>query len=157
MAGQVLAGSAVLNTANLDLAAVLACTVVVIAAAIGLYRPEICIERRRLLMNTVVAGLLAFPAVLVVTGSYRIGLSSHELLWLTKILLVWLVCMVVSRMIFTRVMRERWFVRRILVHRRLRGAAGALAALDRHRPRPALTSRCSPNRRSPNRGPVVRR
>jgi hypothetical protein len=47
VAGQVLAGSAVLNTANLDLAAVLACTVVVIAAAIGLYRPEICIERRR--------------------------------------------------------------------------------------------------------------
>jgi sugar transferase (PEP-CTERM system associated) len=115
VAGQVLVGSAVLNTANLDLAAVLACTVVVIAAAIGLYRPEICIERRRLLMNTVAAGLLAFPAVLVVTGSYRIGLSSHELLWLTKILLVWLVCMAASRMIFTRVMRERWFVRRILV------------------------------------------
>ena len=57
---------------------------------------------------------LAFPAVLVVSGSYRISLSSHELLWLTKILLVWLVCMVASRMIFTRVMRERWFVRRIL-------------------------------------------
>jgi sugar transferase (PEP-CTERM system associated) len=114
VAGQVTVGSAVLNAANLDLAAILACTVVVTAAAIGLYRPEICIERRRLLMNTVVAGLLAFPAVLVVSGSYRISLSSHELLWLTKILLVWLVCMVASRMIFTRVMRERWFVRRIL-------------------------------------------
>jgi sugar transferase (PEP-CTERM system associated) len=128
MAGRVAAGSAVLSTADLDLAAMLACTVVIIAAAIGLYRPEICIERRRLLMNTMVAGLLAFPAVLVVTGSYRIGLSSHELLWLTKILLVWLVCMVASRMIFTRVMRERWFVRRILV---IGGSEVGLARLRR--------------------------
>lgn len=98
-----------------DLAAVLACTVVITAAAIGLYRPEICIERRRLLVNTLVAGLLAFPAVLVVTGSFRIGLSSHAILWLTKVLAVWLVCMVASRTVFNRVMRERWFVRRILV------------------------------------------
>ena len=45
----------------------------VTAAAIGLYRPEICIERRRLLINTSVAGLLAFPAVLVVSGSFHIG------------------------------------------------------------------------------------
>ncbi len=127
-AGQVAVGSGVLNNANLDLAAILACTVVIIAAAIGLYRPEICIERRRLLMNTVVAGLLAFPAVLVVTGSYRIGLSSHEMLWLSKILLVWLVCMVASRMIFTRVMRERWFVRRILV---IGGSEVRLARLRR--------------------------
>jgi sugar transferase (PEP-CTERM system associated) len=123
---QVTAGSAVLNTTNL--AAVLACTVVVTAAAIGLYRPEICIERRRQLVNTVVAGLLAFPAVLVVTGSYRIGFSSHEVLWLTKILLVWLVCMIASRMIFTRVMRERWFVRRVLV---IGGSEARLARLRR--------------------------
>src|SRR5215469_10704791 len=105
--GHVATGAAVLSSANL--AAVLACTVVITAAAIGLYRPEICIERRRLLVNTMVAGLLAFPAVVVVTGTYRIGLSSHEFLWLTKILVVWLACMIASRMIFTHVMRERWF------------------------------------------------
>ena len=49
------------------------CTIVITAAAIGLYRPEICIERRRLLINTSVAGLLAFPAVLLVSGSFHIG------------------------------------------------------------------------------------
>ena len=108
------------------------------AAAIGLYRPEICIERRRLLINTVVAGLLAFPVVLVVTGSYRLSLSSHALLWSTKVLLAWLVCMVASRLIFTRVMRERWFVRRILFMGGTELAAGALPALDRHRPWPAV-------------------
>ena len=57
--------------------AVLALTIVCTAAAIGLYRPEICIERRRLLINAGVAGLLAFPAVLVVSGSFNIGLSRH--------------------------------------------------------------------------------
>lgn len=98
-----------------DLAALLACTVVLAAAAIGLYRPEICIERRRLLMNTVVAGVLAFPAVLVVSSCFDVGLSRYAILWLTKVLFAWLVCMVVSRLIFNRVMRERWFVRRVLV------------------------------------------
>jgi hypothetical protein len=98
-----------------DLAALLACTVVLTAAAIGLYRPEICIERRRLLMNTIVAGVLAFPAVLVVSSSFNVGMSRYAILWLTKVLFAWLVCMVVSRLIFNRVMRERWFVRRVLV------------------------------------------
>lgn len=101
------------DTANL--AALLACTVVLTAAAIGLYRPEICIERRRLLMNTAVAGLLAFPAVLLVSGTFNVGLSRYAILWLTKVLFAWLVCMVASRLIFNRVMRERWFVRRVLV------------------------------------------
>ena len=135
----------------------LACTVVITAAAIGLYRPEICIERRRLLINTMVAGLLAFPAVLVVTGSFNIGLSRHALLWLTKVLLVWLVCMVASRMIFNRVMRERWFVRRILVHRRSEAAARPLAAVDRHWPRPAVRAgvRRTTGRRTGRRWHVV--
>lgn len=98
-----------------SLAILLSCTVVLTAAAIGLYRPEICIERRRLLINTGVAGLLAFPAVLVVSGSFNVGLSPYAILWLTKVLFAWLACMVASRVIFNRVMRERWFVRRILV------------------------------------------
>jgi sugar transferase (PEP-CTERM system associated) len=85
------------------------------AAAIGLYRPEICIERRRLLINAGVAGLLAFPAVLVVSGSFSIGLSRHAVLLLSKVVVVWLVCILTSRLIFSRIMRERWFIRRILV------------------------------------------
>jgi len=98
-----------------NLAAVLACTIVITAAAIGLYRPEICVERRRLLVNAGIAGLLAFPAALVVSGSFNVDLSRHAILWLSKVLLVWLVCILASRLIFNRIMRERWFVRRILV------------------------------------------
>ena len=97
------------------LAAVLAVTIVVTAAAIGLYRPEICVERRRLLLNTSVAGILAFPAVLIVSGSFNIGLSRYTVLWLTKVLIMWLICILASRFVFNSVMRDRWFVRRILV------------------------------------------
>jgi sugar transferase (PEP-CTERM system associated) len=100
---------------GVNLAAILALTVVVTAAAIGLYRPEICVERRRLLINTGVAGILAFPAVLLVSGTYHIGLSAHTVLWLAKVLVVWLACILASRLIFNHVMRDRWFVRRILV------------------------------------------
>jgi sugar transferase (PEP-CTERM system associated) len=107
------AHAATLETANL--AAVLALTIVCTAAAIGLYRPEICIERRRLLINAGVAGLLAFPAVLVVSGSFNLGLSRHAVVVLSKVLVVWLVCIITSRLIFNRIMRERWFIRRILV------------------------------------------
>ena len=100
---------------TVTLAAVLALTIGCTAAAIGLYRREICIERRRLLINAGVAGILAFPAVLVVTGSFHIGLSRHAVVLLTKVLVVWLVCIVASRVIFNRIMRDRWFIRRILV------------------------------------------
>ena len=102
-------------SAVINLAAVVACTIVLTAATIGLYRPEICVERRRLLLNTGVAGLLAFPAVLVVIGSFHVDLSGHAVLWLGKALLIWLICIMASRLIFSRIMRERWFIRRILV------------------------------------------
>jgi sugar transferase (PEP-CTERM system associated) len=110
-----------------SLAALLSSTGVLIAAAIGLYRPEICIERRRLLSNASIAGLLAFPAVVVVSGSFNVGLSHYAILWLTKVMLAWLACMVTSRVIFNRIMRERWFVRRILVL----GSGPHLARIER--------------------------
>jgi sugar transferase (PEP-CTERM system associated) len=106
------------HAASLDivnLAAVLAITVVLTAAAIGLYRPEICVERRRLLVNAGVAGILAFPVVLVVSGTFDIGWSRHSVVLFTKVLVVWLITILVSRVVFTRIMRERWFIRRILV------------------------------------------
>ena len=107
------AQTASLGTANL--AAVLALTIMLTAAAIGLYRPEICIERRRLLINAGVACLLAFPIVLLVNGSFNIGLPHHAVLLMSKVLLVWLVCILASRVIFSHIMRERWFIKRILV------------------------------------------
>jgi sugar transferase (PEP-CTERM system associated) len=102
-----------LDSANL--AGVLTLTVACTAAAIGLYRPEICTERRRLLANAALAGILALPPVLVVSGSIHTALSPHTVMLSGKLLLVWLGCIMATRTVFNRIMRERWFVRRILV------------------------------------------
>lgn len=109
------AGMAAAPPDSADLAAVLALTVAGTAAAIGLYRPEMCLERRRLLVNAALAGVLALPAVLLVSGGFHIVLSPHAVVLFAKVLLVWLGCIVATRTLFNRIMRERWFVRRILV------------------------------------------
>jgi sugar transferase (PEP-CTERM system associated) len=100
----------------INLAAVLAFTIAAIAITIGLYRPEICLEARRLVINAAVAGIVAFPAVLLVSDGFHIGLSRYVVLWLAAVLFIWLACILVTRLIFSRVMRERWFVRRIVVY-----------------------------------------
>ena len=99
----------------IDLAAVLAFTIAGTAITIGLYRPDICQERRRLVINAAIAGIVAFPAVLLVSGGFHIGISQYSVLWLAAVLLIWLACILVTRLIFRRIMRERWFVRQILV------------------------------------------
>ena len=99
----------------IDLAAVLAFTIAGAAISIGLYRPEICLERRRLVTNAAIASVIAFPAILLVSGGFHVGISRFTVLLLVTILLIWVACILVSRLIFSRVMRERWFVRPVLV------------------------------------------
>jgi sugar transferase (PEP-CTERM system associated) len=108
-------GTTTLAPDCIDLAAVLAFTIAAIAITIGLYRPEICLEARRLVINAAVAGVIAFPAILLVSDRFHIGLSRYTVLWLAAVLLGWLACILVTRLIFSRVMRERWFVRHVLV------------------------------------------
>lgn len=110
-----------------NLAAVLAVTVACTTAAIGLYRAEIGGERRRLLVNAALAGILALPAVLVVSGSFSVGLSPRKVMLFAKVLLVWLGCVVAMRTLFNQIMRERWFVRRIL----LLGSPGYIGLLQK--------------------------
>ncbi|HET7882767.1 MAG TPA: TIGR03013 family XrtA/PEP-CTERM system glycosyltransferase [Acetobacteraceae bacterium] len=110
-----------------NLAVMLSVAVILAAAAIGLYRPEVCAERRRLLVNAGAAGLLAFPAVLAVGGGFAIPVSRHVLVLLSEILAGWLVCIVASRVAFNRVMRNRWFIRRVLVI----GSEPAIARMQR--------------------------
>ena len=99
----------------IGLAAVIAFTIAGAAITIGLYRPDICFDRRRLAINAAVAGIVAFPVILLVSGGFHIGLSRYTVLWLATVLLIWLACILVTRLIFSSVMRERWFVRHILV------------------------------------------
>ena len=98
-----------------DLSAMLAFTVAATAATIGLYRPEICLERRRLLLNVMVAGGLAFPAALLVSFILHVGISQRSVTWLAEALLLWLACILVTRRLFSSAVRRNWFVRRVLV------------------------------------------
>jgi sugar transferase (PEP-CTERM system associated) len=96
-------------------AALLAVTIGLCAVAIGLYRPEIFFDRRRLLLNAAVAAVLAFPAALIVSGHFSARLSLTYAIWLVKVLAIWLAVAVITRSIFSVALRQELFVRRVLV------------------------------------------
>ena len=88
-------GQALLESTDLPrdcviLAAMLAVTIAGTAATIGLYRPEVCLDRRRFLLCGTIAALLAFPAILLVSGAYRVTLSGEHIVWLARLLAIWL-------------------------------------------------------------------
>src|SRR5580704_8597651 len=88
--GQALLESADLPRDSVILAAMLAVTIAGTAGTIGLYRPEVCLDRRRFLMSGSIAALLAFPAILLVSGAYRMTLSGEHVVWLARLLAIWL-------------------------------------------------------------------
>jgi len=75
---------------SLVLAAMLAVTIAGTAATIGLYRPEICIGRGRSLLTGTITALVAFPAILLVSGANRMTLNSGHIAWLARLLMIWL-------------------------------------------------------------------
>jgi sugar transferase (PEP-CTERM system associated) len=101
-----------------DHAAVLALTVGLASIAIGLYRPEICLQTRRLLINAVAAGLLACAASLAVAAAVGIDLGrlfDHGLARPLQILAVWIVFLFSTRLLFSLAMRLNLFARRVLI------------------------------------------
>ena len=100
---------------SVNLAAVLAFTIGASAITIGLYRPELCLQRRHLLLYAAVAGALAFPVILLVSETLQIRLSHYYLLWIMKVLLAWAGCLVVSRWIFAIAVSHKLFVRPVVV------------------------------------------
>lgn len=123
----------IMHVRSLNFAVVVACTIGVTAITIGLYRPEVCLERRRLVANAAAAAALAFPAVLVVSGSFNINLSEVYLIWLAKVLLGWIVCLMITHWIFSFAMQHRLFVRRVLVLGSGPRAARICEAIQSHR------------------------
>ena len=82
------------------LAVALTFTIAATAATIGLYRPEVCLDRRRLLTNATVTGLVAFPAIVLVSGGPRLSLSAQDVFWLAKMLSLWLVGLLFIRLLY---------------------------------------------------------
>src|SRR5277367_411081 len=99
-------------------AAILALTIGLTTIAIGLYRPEICLQTRRLLTNTAVAGLLAFPVALVVGHAAGIDTSlliGGGLLRPLQLLLAWILFLFATRLALAVAVRLNLFARRVLI------------------------------------------
>jgi sugar transferase (PEP-CTERM system associated) len=94
-----------------------ALTVVTGAAAltIGLYRAEICHDRRRLLTTTGLAATVAFAILLAFSGGTTSGLPAANALFLAKLLGVWLATMTAIRLVYGIAARRTAPMRRILL------------------------------------------
>ena len=105
-------------TASADLtslAAMLAITTGAVAATIGLYRPDICLEPRRMVANATVAGVIAFPAILLVSGGFHVSLTAHALLWLVGLLVACQAGILLTHLAFSAVVQRSRMVRRVLI------------------------------------------
>lgn len=121
-----------LDPATASHAAILALTIGVISMAIGMYRPEICLQTRRLLVNSVVAGVLAFPAILalsMVTDLDPSFILGQDALWPMKILLSWILLLFVTRLCFRAVLRSGLVSRRVVIVGSREQAAATEAAI----------------------------
>jgi sugar transferase (PEP-CTERM system associated) len=102
--------------ANLtNVAVIFAVVTAAIATTIGLYRPEVCLERRRLVVTAAVAGIVAFPILLLLIGTLHISLSRWVIFWLALVLLVWQAGILATHFAFSAVVRRDGMIRRVLI------------------------------------------
>jgi sugar transferase (PEP-CTERM system associated) len=103
------------QVAGVGFAAMVAVTIGLAAITIGLYRPQICLQWRRQLINALLAGSLAFPAVLVLSETLDITLDHNFMMWLLKVMLAWAAILLITRYAFGVALRLNLFVRRVVV------------------------------------------
>jgi sugar transferase (PEP-CTERM system associated) len=106
--------AAIWSLRTAGLAAILALTFGATSVAGGLYQAETCCELRRMVVNTMIVGVLALLAISTVVGLDVGHRATHDL-GLATILLAWVVCLVLTRVAFHMAMRQDLFIRRIVV------------------------------------------
>lgn len=112
---QLAISSAELSRNGAVMAAILALTVAGIAAIVGLYRPDAYLDRKRLLVNAILIGLVAMPAVLLLSGGLHDTPKSTQVLWLGKIVIIWLAGLLTGRLALRHMIRRNRLARRILI------------------------------------------
>ena len=113
-------------------AAVVAVTVGFISFLLGLYRPQLFLKARGLLINTALGGALAFPAVWAVTwalGSHAELLAGPGRAFPTRMFFIWIAALFAVRLCMLVAMRSRVFVRRVAVVGPTAEVARAIAAI----------------------------
>lgn len=111
-------GGLVLEVQAANRALVLAGTIGLTAFAIGVYRPKIFSRVPTLVFNTILGGLLAFPAIWIV--SKGMGLSSYwpvgyDALRPVKIVTIWIGALLGIRLLFLLAVRLDLFVHRVAI------------------------------------------
>jgi exopolysaccharide biosynthesis polyprenyl glycosylphosphotransferase len=105
---------------------ILALTCGFTAFAVGLYRPEGFRRMRGLLLNTALGGVLAFPAVWLVSKALGIGVDQWigpDALWPLKVGAAWIAALFATRLLFLAAVRSNLLVRPVA----LLGAASTMA------------------------------
>ena len=113
-------------------ALVIAVTVGFTGFLLGLYRPQLFLRARSLLVNTALGGLIAFPAAWgasVLFGMHSDWLVGQDRLWPTKILAAWIVILFGVRLAFHLAVRSKLVVRRVAVLGPRSEVSGTVAAL----------------------------
>ncbi len=114
--GAPLADAATVNV--LDSAAILALTIGLVSCALGLYRPESCLETRRLLIKAAVAAAVSLPAIWLVGKAVNLNLGAlfgWDRIWPAKMLIAWTGVLLATRLLFTLVVRAGLLSRRVLL------------------------------------------
>ncbi len=99
---------------SLALATMLSLVTAATGLAIGLYRTDICLDRRRLVATTGIAAIVAFVILMVLSGPHS-GFSAAHALFIAKLLGAWLATLALIRLIHGTTTRRTKLARRILL------------------------------------------
>lgn len=120
---------------SIALAALIALCIGVIGLTIGLYQPEVCLNRKRLMPATCLTAVLAFAVLLTFNGGLGAHFTVANALDTGRVFAVWLATMAIIRMIHGLDVVRDLLVRRVV----LLGDAAQVAAyagrLNSHRSR----------------------
>jgi sugar transferase (PEP-CTERM system associated) len=113
-----------LSAQTVQHAGFLAVTLGASAGAIGLYRPDICIQPRRVATHAALVATLAFPAALLIGGLFNTDPLGTYAIWLAKVLFLWVVIVLACRCVLRAPISRAISARRI-------GVVGSPAAAAR--------------------------
>jgi sugar transferase (PEP-CTERM system associated) len=118
MAGASASLPALIDTLPYDriaLAAVLTLVTGATGLTIGLYRIDVCRDRRRFFTTAALAAALAFAILLAFSGGRNTRFSTAHALFIAKLLCVWMAIMIMVRLIYALTTRQPTPMRRILL------------------------------------------
>jgi exopolysaccharide biosynthesis polyprenyl glycosylphosphotransferase len=105
----------ILHRGDIALAAILTFLVGGVALTIGLYRPEIWLDRKRLLIATGVAAIVAFAVLLCIGGRPNGSLTSGHPIFTAEVLAGWLATMALIRLAYGFAIGRASATRRVLL------------------------------------------